>query len=93
MAAHVFLPSQKSSEFVPWATSVLRREDQLKDVKQPALVSGEFDECTPLVAKTFYDKLANAEGWLLIENGTHLCNVEFPEIYNKAVEEFIERHE
>lgn len=69
-------------------------EDQLKDVKQPALViSGEFDECTPLVAKTFYDKLANAECWLLIENGTHLCNVEFPEIYNKAVEEFIERHE
>ena len=69
-------------------------EDQLKDVKQPALViSGEFDECTPLVAKTFYDKLANAEDWLLIENGTHLCNVEFPEIYNKAVEEFIERHE
>jgi proline-specific peptidase len=86
---------QGASEFV--FTGNLRTydvEDQLGDVTQPALIiSGEFDECTPLIAKEFYDRMPGAEEWLLIEDGTHLCNAEFPELYNKAVENFIERHE
>lgn len=86
---------QGASEFV--FTGNLRTydvEDQLKDVTQPALViSGEFDECTPLIAKEFYDRLPNAEEWLLIEDGTHLCNVEFPDLYNETVERFVARHE
>jgi proline-specific peptidase len=90
-----YLEMQGTSEFV--FTGNLKSydvEDQLKNINQPALViSGEFDECTPLIAKEFYDRLPHAEDWLLIEDGTHLCNVEFPEIYNKAVESFIEAHE
>ena len=90
-----YLEMQGVSEFV--FTGNLKDydvEDQLEDVKQPALIiSGEFDECTPLIAKKFYDELPNAEQWLLIENGTHLNNVEYPELYNNTVEKFIEKHE
>jgi proline-specific peptidase len=69
-------------------------EDRLKEIHIPALViSGEFDECTPLCAKFIYDQIPTSEKWLLIENGTHLCNAEYPEIYNSNVEEFLEKHD
>ena len=90
-----YLEMQGVSEFV--FTGNLKDydvEERLQEVKQPALIiSGEFDECTPLIAKQFYDDLPNAEEWLLIENGTHLCHAESPELYNCTVEKFLERHE
>lgn len=90
-----YLEMQGTSEFV--FTGNLKDydvEDRLKEIRIPAFViSGEFDECTPLVAKTIYDNVPTAEKWLLIENGTHLCNAEYPELYNRNVEEFLEKHD
>lgn len=90
-----YVEMQGTSEFV--FTGNLKDydvTDRLKEIQIPALViSGEFDECTPLVAKTIYDNLPEAEKWLLIENGTHLCNAEYPDLYNENVEEFLEKHE
>lgn len=90
-----YLEMQGTSEFV--FTGNLKDydiEDQLKDIHVPSFViSGEFDECTPLVAKTLYDNIPTAEKWLLIENGTHLCSAEYPDLYNSEVEAFLEKHE
>lgn len=94
-AGPAYVEMQGVSEFV--FTGNLKNydiEDRLGEITIPALViSGEFDECTPLCAKFLYDHIPSAEKWLLIENGTHLCNVEFPQLYNENVEAFLEDHD
>jgi proline iminopeptidase len=94
-AGPAYVEMQGVSEFV--FTGNLKNydiEDRLGEITVPALViSGEFDECTPLCAKFLYDHIPSAEKWLLIENGTHLCNVEFPQLYNENVEAFLEDHD
>lgn len=67
--------------------------DQLCEIKVPALViSGNEDECTPLVAKQVADGIPGAV-WALIPGGTHLVNAEQPELYNEIVESFIRQYD
>ena len=85
---------QGASEFV--ITGKMKDYDVtegLPHVKLPTLVtSGQLDEATPLIAKQVTDLIPGAK-WELIEGGTHLCHVEYPELFNSIVEKFLETHE
>ncbi len=85
---------QGASEFV--ITGKMGTYDvtaDLPSVTIPTLVtSGLLDEATPLVAKEVVDLIPGAK-WELIEGGTHLCHVEYPDLYNEIVEKFMEEHD
>lgn len=78
------------------ATGTLRNwdiVDRLESITVPVLVTtGEHDEATPAVAQQLLDHIPNAT-WSSIPGGTHCCHLEFPEIYNALVENFLESHE
>ncbi len=49
---------------------------EIEDIKEPCLItSGLLDLCSPLVAKTMYDKIPNSE-WELFEFSRHMPFVE-----------------
>jgi proline iminopeptidase/L-proline amide hydrolase len=85
---------QGASEFV--ITGKMRTYDvtaDLPSVTIPTLVtSGQLDEATPLISKQVADLIPGAK-WELIEGGTHLCHVEYPDLYNEIVEKFMEEHD
>lgn len=55
--------------------------EKLTDITIPALIiSGTEDLCTPVIAKTMFDKLPNAQ-WELISNCRHLCFVDEHDVY------------
>ena len=88
-----YMVMQGASEFVvtgkmkDWEYS-----DRLDRINIPTLVtSGIDDEATPAISKQIYDGVKDCR-WELIP-GTHLCHVEYPELYNSIVEKFMEEHE
>lgn len=85
---------QGASEFV--ITGKMKDYDvtaDLPNVKIPTLVtSGQLDENTPLIAKQVTDLIPGAK-WVLFEGGTHNCHAEYPEKYNRTVEQFLEAHD
>lgn len=89
-----YLVMQGAGEFV--VTGKLKDWDvtgRLHTIAIPALVtSGTADEATPFISKTIYDRIPDCK-WELIGNGTHLCHVEYPELYNGLAEKFFEAHE
>lgn len=45
--------------------------EELEDIKEPCLIiSGLLDLCSPLIAKTIYDKIPNSQ-WELFEFSHH----------------------
>lgn len=84
---------QGASEFV--VTGKMRNwdySDKLDRINIPTLVtSGVDDEATPAISKQILDGVKDCR-WALIP-GTHLCHVEYPELYNETVEKFMEEHE
>ncbi len=55
--------------------------DRLKEIEVPTfIISGTNDLCTPLVAKTMYDRIPNSE-WELFDGARHMvfvdCNTEY----------------
>ena len=90
----VYMVMQGASEFV--VTGKLKEwniTDDLKNIEIPTLLtSGSCDEATPLIQKTIYDRIPDCR-WELIPDGTHMCHVEFPELYNAIVEAFLEQHD
>ncbi|MGN1338781.1 MAG: proline iminopeptidase-family hydrolase [Oscillospiraceae bacterium] len=88
-----YMVMQGASEFV--VTGKMRDwdySDRLDRINIPTLVtSGIDDEATPAISKQIYDGVKDCR-WELIP-GTHLCHVEYPDLYNSIVEKFMEEHE
>lgn len=82
------------NEFTPLGT--LKDYDvteQLKDIKQPALViNGGDDMCTPYIAKYMYDHIPNSK-WELFRNCRHTCYVEETEKYIELLKEWLNENE
>lgn len=88
-----YMVMQGASEFV--VTGKMKDwdySDRLDRINIPTLVtSGIDDEATPAISKQIYDGVKDCR-WELIP-GTHLCHVEYPDLYNSIVEKFMEEHE
>lgn len=67
--------------------------DRLKEIKCPALIMvGEEDHGTPpAMAKQIQENLPGSE-LLIIASAAHFSNVEQPEVFNKAMLAFLEKH-
>ena len=67
--------------------------DKLERIKCPALIiSGTNDLCTPLIAKTMYDRIPNAR-WELFDGCRHMCFVEDNEKYIRLLTEWLDQIE
>lgn len=67
--------------------------DRLQEITCPALIiSGTDDECTPLIAKTMYDRIPNST-WELFEGCRHMCYVDGNKHYIKTVGAFMNEHD
>lgn len=65
---------------------------KLKEIKVPALIiDGTNDLCTPLVAKTMYDHLSDAE-WELFQGVRHMTFAERPERYINLLASWFAKH-
>jgi 3-oxoadipate enol-lactonase len=67
--------------------------DRLKEIRCPALVMvGEHDHGTPpAMARQIHENLPNSE-FVLIESAAHIANIEQPEVFNQAVQKFLQKH-
>lgn len=66
---------------------------QLHHMYVPTLItSGTNDLCTPLVAKTMYDALPNAQ-WELFPNARHMSFVEQPERYQTVLANWLAKND
>jgi L-proline amide hydrolase len=67
--------------------------DRLGEIHIPTLViSGRYDEATPLVAETVHHGIPGSE-WVLFENSAHLPHVEETERYLQVLTNFLDRIE
>lgn len=68
-------------------------EDRLPLIEAPTLlISGKYDEATPLVVKPYVDRVKVCE-WVLFENSSHMPHVEEKELCLDVVSAFITRHD
>lgn len=67
--------------------------DRLNEINVPCMImSGTNDLCTPLVAKTMYDAIRDAE-WHLFDGARHMCFAEQNEKYCRLLADFMSKHE
>jgi proline-specific peptidase len=67
--------------------------DRLGEIHVPTLViSGRYDEATPLIAETVQRGIPGAE-WVLFENSSHMPHVEETRRYLEVLTDFLERVE
>jgi proline iminopeptidase len=67
--------------------------DRLRELDLPALViSGTDDLCTPLIAKTMYDRLPQAR-WELMAGCRHMCFVDDNERYCQLLASWMDEHD
>jgi L-proline amide hydrolase len=52
------------------------------------LVSGRYDEATPLIVGEIHKRIPGAE-WIVFEQSSHMPHVEEPEAFLDAVESFL----
>ncbi|TDW33390.1 tricorn interacting aminopeptidase F1 [Rhizobium azibense] len=68
-------------------------EDRLALIKAPTLlISGKFDEATPLVVKPYLDHIERCE-WVLFEQSSHMPHVEEKALCLETVSAFLRRHD
>ncbi|WP_162751406.1 proline iminopeptidase-family hydrolase [Rhizobiales bacterium] len=68
-------------------------EDRLPLIEAPTLlISGKYDEATPLVVKPYVDRVRGCE-WVLFENSSHMPHVEEKDLCLKTVSEFLTRYD
>lgn len=66
-------------------------EGRLHRIAAPTLlISGKYDEATPLVVKPYVDHVPNCE-WVLFEHSSHMPHVEEKELCMRTVSEFLTR--
>ncbi len=56
----------------------------------PLVLSGRYDEATPLIAETVQHGIPGAQ-WVLFEESSHMPHVEETARYLEAVDEFLTR--
>lgn len=67
--------------------------DKLKNITVPTLItSGTNDLCTPLIAKTMYDQLANAE-WTLFAYSRHMAFIDETDAYMERLNKWLEEND
>ena len=90
----VYLTMWGPSEF--FCTGSLREWDvttRLGEIDEPTLiVSGRYDESTPLVSRTIHQGIKGSE-WEVLENSSHVPHVEEPERFLEVVGGWLERQE
>ena len=63
--------------------------DRLHEITTPTLlVSGRFDEATPLIVGQIHDRIPGAE-WELFEHSSHMPHIEEPEAFLERVDAFL----
>ena len=63
--------------------------DRLHEITTPTLlVSGRYDEATPLIVGQIHERIPGAE-WALFEESSHMPHVEEPEAFLRRVEDFL----
>jgi len=63
--------------------------DRLHEIATPTLlVSGLYDEATPLIVEQVHERIPGAE-WALFEESSHMPHVEEPEAFLERVETFL----
>lgn len=82
------------NEFTPSGT--LKNFDfieEIKNIKEPCLIiSGLLDLCSPLIAKTMYDRIPNSK-WELFEFSRHMAFVEENEKYIKVLNKWLNEND
>ena len=64
--------------------------DRLHEITTPTLlVSGRYDEATPLIVGQIHERIPGAE-WALFEESSHMPHVEEPEAFLSRVEDFLQ---
>ena len=85
-----YLSAWGPNEYTP--TGTLRDFDytsRLHEISQPTLIiSGTNDECTPLIAKTMYDRIPNAR-WELLDGARHMTFIDCTEKYKKLLADWL----
>ena len=89
-----YLTTQGDNELRPTGIfSTWDYTDRLCEIAQPALiVSGTQDLCSPLVAKTMYDRLPHAR-WELMAGCRHMCFVDDTPRYLDILQEWLDAHD
>lgn len=67
--------------------------ERLGEINLPTLVvSGKYDEATPLIAETVQQGIPNAE-WVMFEESSHMPHVEETERFMQVLAEFLDKVE
>lgn len=67
--------------------------DRLGEITIPTLViSGRYDEATPLIAGTIHENIPGSQ-WVLFEESSHMPHEEEPERFHQVVGEFLAAHD
>lgn len=63
--------------------------DRLHEIQCPALIiSGTNDECTPLIAKTMFDRLPRSL-WHLLDGARHLTFIDQTDVYKQLLNDWL----
>jgi L-proline amide hydrolase len=63
--------------------------DRLSEITTPTLlVSGRYDEATPLIVEQIHQRIPGAQ-WQLFEESSHMPHVEEPDAFLESVETFL----
>ena len=54
------------------------------------IISGTNDECTPLIAKTMFDRIPNSE-WELLDGARHMTFIDQTEKYRKMISNWLSK--
>lgn len=78
------------NEYTPTGTlKDFEYTDRLHEITVPTLIiSGTNDECTPLIAKTMYDRIPNAR-WELLDGARHMTFIDKTDDYKRLLEDFL----
>nr|WP_206119711.1 proline iminopeptidase-family hydrolase [Rhizobium laguerreae] len=68
-------------------------ENRLDRIEAPTLlISGKYDEATPLVVRPYLERVPDCE-WVLFENSSHMPHVEEKQLCLATVSGFLSRHD
>lgn len=63
--------------------------DRLNEIKQRTLIiSGTNDECTPLIAKTMFDRIPNSK-WVLLDGARHMTFIDQTDNYKRILTDWL----
>lgn len=79
------------NEYTPTGTlKDFEYTSRLHEIVQPALIiSGTNDECTPLIAKTMYDRIPHSQ-WHLLDGARHMTFIDQTATYKRLLKDWLE---